>query len=217
MTTRSRTLLVSFLLISLISFGANYAVRPAVFEGYLWQAPLDPQTAEAVNLSVQFPSQKEDLEYSTQAEVLRFTLTADEEFTLRYLTILIESAGLDLPSKASDWKVYPVKNGRPDFSQEVGYGEQWKENYLRLRFSSSAALGYFGQEGENTFALVTSVFKTSESTEVPWLSTRFPRLLPEGMDWEFLPLKVVSPWMDVQEHFVISDVKSLPTESQMKS
>lgn len=215
MTPRSRTLFASFMLVALVAVGSNWAARPAFFEGFLWDAPLDPSTAEAVNLAVQVPAQSTSLEYSTQAEIFRFSLVAEKEFTLRYLTVNIRSAGLSLSEKAQDWKVYALKDGRPDFSQLVGYGEQWEESFLRLRFSSSPSLGYFGQAGKNTFALVTPVLKMN-GAEAPWLSVSVPALLPEALRWSFVADHEETPWIDVTGSFDASAVSGLPSEEFTK-
>jgi hypothetical protein len=212
MSIRARTLLAGFMLVALVVAGSNLAVRPQLFEGVLWNAPLDPASAEAVNLRVSLPKQSSALEYSTQAEVFRFTLTADEDFTLRYLTVAVRSAGLTLSTKAQDWKVYAVHDGRPDFSQPVAYGEEWSDTFLKLRFSSSASLGAFGMRGENTFALVTSVFKKSGSTNAPWLTATVPTVLPTELDWAFVPGQSHTPWMDITGAFDSSEVHGLPTE-----
>lgn len=199
------------MLVALVVAGSNLAVRPQLFEGVLWNAPLDPASAEAVNLRVSLPRQSNALEYSTQAEVFRFTLTADEDFTLRYLTVAVRSADLTLSTKAQDWKVYPVRDGRPDFSQPVAYGEQMSDTFLKLRFSSSASLGYFGLRGENTFALVTSVFKESGSTDAPWLTASLPTILPTEFSWAFVSGQIQTPWMNITGAFDSTVVHSLPT------
>lgn len=201
------------MLVALVAAGSNLAVRPQLFEGVLWKAALDPNTAEAVNLTVTLPKQSEALEYSTQAEVFRFTISADEAYTLRYATVAVRSFGLTLSAEPQDWKVYVVRDGRPDFSTPVGYGEEWSEAFLKLRFSSSASLGYFGAQGANTFVLVTGVLKNADAA---WLTASVPSVLPAAFEWAFVPGQVQTPWMNVTGAFDSSTVRGLPTADKTR-
>jgi len=211
-----RTIFFAVLTVAFVALGSNGIVRADFFKSSVVEVPVDPNSAAAVSLTALVPTQKSSIEYSTQAELFRFTLSAKSEYTLRYATLAVGSKGLILPAKAQDWKVYAVQNGRVDFSKPVGYGEQWSDSLLRLRFSSASSVGTFGEAGEATFALVTSVLRDGAFSGAPSLSVNLPIALPAGMDWAFVPGHVNSTWMDVQNPFGFADVLGLPTAPLMK-
>ena len=209
MSSRLRALFVGFLLLGLLVLGSNLAVRPELVQGFLLGAAPKLGSAEALALTVNLPKQSAALEYGTQAEVLRFSVEAEEDFSLRYLTLAVRSQGLILPSAARDWKVYLVKDGRVDFASEVGYGESFDGTFLKLRLSHSPAVAYWGNRGKQEFALVTGVLKEGE--EAGWLGASFPAVSPEGFGWAFAAGQHEEPWMNVASAFDSTAVKGLPT------
>ncbi len=168
--------------------------------------PSDPQ------LSVELPKQSDKLAISSQSEVLFFDLNAEAEYTLRYLTVVVESQGLTLPAKLSDWKVYPVQDGRVDYRESMGYGEEMQNGLLRLRLFSNPAVGYLGEE-EASFALVAPIFKNGEAEA--YLKLTFPKLLSDEFGWEFAAGHHTEPWMDVDSAALLKtdQILGLPSES----
>lgn len=220
MSTRARTLFAGFLLVAVIAAGSNLAVRPEWVQARVLGAPVDPLSTEGVNLTVAVPEQSSTLEYGSQAEVFRFSLSSDAAYTLRYLTLAVNESGLKLSAKAEDWKIYEVKNGQVDFSAAVGYGEQWSETFLKMRLQSGASVGYSRGSGKQTFALVTSVLKdpaVGGTSEAPWLEVSIPNVLPSGLDWAFVPGVVTVPWMDVSAPFASAQVHGLPIPDERRS
>lgn len=211
MDIRARTLFASFALVALIVLSANALARPALLQGFLFGVPGDPLSAEAIDLHFSVPTQSHGIEYGSQAEVFRFSLEAEEAYTLRYLTVAVRHAGLTLSDRAEDWKLYEVHNGQIDFSAPVGYGESFDDVYLKLRFESTPSVGYWGSKGEDTFALVASVLNGSEGSE-PWLTVSAPTLLPDGFDWAFVAGKHSEAWMGVGATYHSAEVSGLPTE-----
>ncbi|QQR54501.1 hypothetical protein IPG41_04865 [Candidatus Peregrinibacteria bacterium] len=152
--------------------------------------PMDPE------LRVILPEKRGSIQMSSQSEVLFFDLDSEGPYTLRYLTIFVESEGLVLPNKWGDWKLYTVADGRVNYGEQVGYAEVFKDGFLRLRVHSTPAAGYWG-EGEAQFALVAPIYKIA-GAEKTSLGLSFPTLLPEGLDWEFVAGHETGPWMDVE-------------------
>ena len=172
--------------------------------------PVD--TAAEVGLTVKIPKQSDTLSFSTQAEVLRFTLRADGPYTLRYLTVEVETSGL---KPITDWTVYKVKNGQIDFSESVGYGESPVNNFVRLRLFSSRSAAYLGAEGEQEFAVLASVLK-DPAAPAATVSLSLPQELPLETDWAWLPGNHGETWLSVGESVGAADVLGLPTKSIQK-
>lgn len=212
MTIRSRTLLASVLLVALIAAVSNVFMRPELVQGFLWQsnapelASVDPSF-----LKISLPQQSGKIEYGSQAEVARFTLSAEESYTLRYLTVEVVSDGLQMPGEPQEWRLYRVEEGRVDFNAMVGYGEAWSESFLKVRLYSTGSVAHFGEAGSSTFALVTSILK-DETGVLPTLQTELPSALPEGFDWAFVPGTVERPWMNVETTMGSEKIFGLPTE-----
>ena len=82
-------------------------------------------TVEETQLKVIVPMQDEFLEYSSNAEVYQFSLSAETPYTLRYLTFAVDYTGLQKSAidHASSWKIYQVNNGAIDYSKTLGFGE----------------------------------------------------------------------------------------------
>lgn len=171
--------------------------------GAVEQVPTDP------HLSLSFPEQSDRLQSSSQSELLFFTLNSEGPYALRYLTLFVEAEGVNLPAKAGDWKVYVVEEGRVNYREEVGYGESFKNELLRLRMTSDPAKGYEG-EGESEFALVSPLYKTSDEAE---LRFNFPKFLPEDMEWEFVAGQPAQAWLDLNEEdlYHAERVEGLPS------
>ncbi len=157
-----------------------------------------PATAGDVHLTASFPKQDWTPAISSQSEVLRFRLEADLDYTLRYVPLQVTVSGLQVPTDPTAWSVYPVANGRVDFSSPMGYGERYSDGLLRLRFYSfeNPALGYWGSKGSSDFALVTSVL-TAPDSSAPTLTASWPTDLSSEWDWAFLPGQRQDVWMKV--------------------
>lgn len=160
-------------------------------------------TAAEVNLTAEWPSQSDTLSYSTQAEVARFTLTGKGPFTLRYLTLQVESHAL---KPIENWKVYEVQHDSVDFKKPVGFVEKSEGSMLKVRLFSSPASAYLFEDGEQTFALVAQVLGDPTSSESPSLTLNFPRELSADFDWAWLPGLHSQPWIDVEENLGIIEV-----------
>ncbi len=169
-------------------------------------------SAAEVGLTVEIPKQSDTLSFSTQAEVLRFSLHADGPYTLRYLAVQVEAIGL---KPISDWTVYEVRNGQIDFTKSVGYSEGTVDGFLRLRFFSSRSAAYLGKAGDQGFALVASVLKEPGAEKVS-LSVSMPSELPTEVDWAWLPGSHGETWLSVGESLAASDILGLPTKTIRK-
>lgn len=182
----------------------NQAVNSLAIGEELGVVPSDPE------LSVTLPEQSGQLQVSSQAEVLFFDLESQGPYTLRYLTISLESEGVILPSEGGDWKVYTAEEGRVNYREQVGYAEQFKDGFLRLRLYSSPAAGLLG-EGTASFALVAPIYKVSGAEDAS-LHLSFPQEVPEGLGWEFVTGHRTGPWMDVDPILDSKQLSALPTE-----
>ncbi len=171
--------------------------------------PEDPQ------LALELPDQSSQLAISSQSEVLFFDLHAQAPYTLRYLTVVVEAKGLTLPEKLSDWKIYRAEEGRVDYSESVGYAEEFQSGLLRLRLFSNSAVGYLAEE-EESFALVAPLYKTGEGA--PSLRLTFPKFLTEEFGWEFMTGHHLEPWMDLEAEAILKTelVQGLPSESVLR-
>lgn len=171
--------------------------------------PTDPQ------LSLTIPKQSSELAISSQSEVLFFDLDSEAVYTLRYMTLAVDSEGLVLPSKLSEWKVFHVEDGLVNYKEAVGYAEQMNGGLLRLRLYSNPAAGYSG-EGAESFALVAPLYKTGEETAS--LRLTFPKFLPEEFGWEFIAGQHSEPWMDLSSDEILKteQLKGLPSESVLR-
>ena len=118
---------------------------------------------EDPGLTLELPQQSSQLAISSQSEVLFFDLHAQAPYTLRYLTLVVETKGLTLPEKLGDWKIYPAEEGRVDYGESVGYAEEFQGGLLRLRLFSNSAVGYLGVE-EESFALVAPLYRVGGET-----------------------------------------------------
>ena len=172
--------------------------------------PVD--TAAEVGLTVKIPKQSDTLSFSTQAEVLRFSLRAEGPYTLRYLTMQIEASGL---KPIPDWTVYKMKGGQIDFSESVGYGETQIDGFVRLRLFSSRSAAYLGESGEQEFAVLASVLK-DPAAPAATVSLSLPQELPPETDWAWLPGSHGETWLSVGESLGAADVLGLPTKSIQK-
>ena len=202
-------LLVVLTVVSAPLIPQNQQVDVLAVGAELGEVPSDPQ------LSLSLPEQSTKLQVSSQSEVLFFDLESEGPYTVRYLTLAVESEGVSLPAKSSDWAVYSAENGRVDYSQKVGYGEQFSNGLLRLRLSSTPAAGYLG-EGEDDFALVAPLFKDGATEAM--LRLTFPKFLPEEGGWEFVTGHHQEPWMDLAKESILKTeaVLDLPSESIVK-
>jgi hypothetical protein len=164
----------------------------------------DADSAVEVGLSVRSSEQAETLSYSSQAEVFRFVLDSEGPYTLRYLTLTVESQGLKPMDK---WTVYRVVDGEVDFTKPVAMSERRDGQLLRLRFASSASAGFFADPGKNTFVLVTSVLKDSSSEGGASLTLGFPNApLDKEWDWAWLPGHHSGAWLEVGESLGLEEV-----------
>lgn len=214
MNTGIKHLVLAVLLVVLVVVGGPLVPRASeasvlsVGES-LGLFPQDPQ------LTMEIPEQSSQLAISSQSEVLFFDLHAQAPYTLRYLTLAVEAKGLTLPEKLSDWKVYRAEEGRVDYSESMGYAEEFQGGLLRIRLFSSSAVGYLG-EVEESFALVAPLYKTGEET--PILRLTFPKFLTEEFGWEFVAGHHLEPWMDLGSEAILKTdlVGGLPSESVVR-
>lgn len=177
---------------------------------------LDVSEVATAHLTLSIPEQSETIGISSQAEVLLFNLEAGAPYTLRYLTLVVDSKGLNLPENPGDWKLYLVEDERINTSALVGYGEVFKEGLLRLRLFSDPAGGFNGPADVQSFALIAPLFKNGE--EEPSLALTFPLYLPEELDWEFVESEAMGSWMNVDAGSILGAefVEGLPSETLRK-
>ncbi len=163
-------------------------------------------------LEVSLPEQSPSLSFSSQSEVLFFDLDSSGPYTLRYLSVFVDSEGLTLPSKLSDWELYTVEKDRVNYREQVGYAERFEDGFLRLRFYSTPAAGYLG-EGKARFALVAPIYKTKEAEEF-FHGFSFPIVTPEDFAWEFVAGHHTKPWMDLDSDSILGTdrLHALPSE-----
>lgn len=172
-------------------------------------------------LTLRLADQDAHLSFSSQSELLRFSLESESDFTLRYVTLSVESTGL-LP--LSDWAVYEwTKNGLgTQLGQQLGpqigraEGVQWQgfqpsngpndttmnenagSNLVRLRFWSPDQLstGYQGTPGEHVFVIYARVSKAPAA------------VLPDASE---AALSAVTTSPEPQAALTIDFPESLPT------
>lgn len=210
MTNSAKHLLLSVLIVVLVVvFGQ---VKPSTVQSSV----LSIEEAQAVDLTLSIPKQSETIGISSQAEVLFFDLEAGAPYTLRYLTLVVDSVGLRLPENPGDWKLYLVEDERIDTSTLVGYGEVFKDGLLRLRLFSDPAGGFNGPADVQGFALVAPLFKNGE--EEPSLALTFPLFLPEDLEWKFVESEATGSWMNVDAGSILGAefVEGLPSETLRK-
>lgn len=170
---------------------------------YNWEA----DSAAEVGLTAVIPQQSEMLSYSSQAEVLRFTLESEGPYTLRYLTLIAYPEGL---KPITSWTVYPLNGDEIDFENPVAVSEQIKDNLVRFRFSSSASAAYLVEPGVNDFVVVASVLKDSASDTEPQLTIGFPDSLSDEWNWAWLPGHHSEAWLQLGESLGAEEVAGLP-------
>lgn len=163
-------------------------------------------TAAEVGLTVEIPKQNATLSYSTQAEVFNFTLKAAGPYTLRYLTLQVEAAGL---KPIDSWTLYEMNYGQVDFTKPVGNSEERDGDLLRFRLFSSRSAAYLGEAGEQTFVVVASVLKDPGVPSPASLTFSFPAELPSTMNWAWLPGEHSEVWLNVDESLDSSEVEGL--------
>lgn len=171
---------------------------------------------EFPQLELSLPEQSDEIRASSQSEILRFALDSNTSYTLRYLTLAIEGQGLKWPETPKEWKVYEVTEEGIDYQKEMGYGEVFEEGFLRLRFFSDAARGYYGEAGEKEFVVVAPLY--IESTPAN-LKLSFPSTLPEDFDWEFLYGIETRSWMELDPELLMdaTQVNGIPSEIWIKN
>lgn len=166
--------------------------------------PVD--TAAEVALVALWPRQNDTISFSTQAEVARFTLKGEGAFTLRYVTLSIQSTGL---KPIQNWTIYEVNESGIDFKNPVGYAEKMDSELLKIRLFSSPSSAYLCEDGEQTFALVAEVLSDSDPTTSSSLTLSFPSSLPSELDWAWLPGVYAEPWINVSESLGVSELSEL--------
>lgn len=169
----------------------------------------DADTAAEVGLTVDVPEQSEMLSYSSQAEVFEFVLYANGPFTLRYLTLNVQTQGL---KPITGWTVYPLTDGAVDYQSPAAVSEIYHGDLVRFRFSSSASSAYLVQPGENHFMVVASVLKDPAATVSPELSIGFPDALTEEWNWAWLPGHHDEAWLQLGEGLGAEEVEGLPAD-----
>ena len=113
------------------------------------------------------------LRYGSQADVFKFRLRSTGDYSLRYLSVNVESEGLSASLyDAEAWQVYESEGKQ--LSALVGQGEFFEGNELRLRFFSEKDRAYLGKAGIQEFVLTAPVLRENPETAVG-LEVSFPK------------------------------------------
>lgn len=131
------------------------------------------------------------LKIGTSVELHRFDLDAGFPYTLRYLSFDVEMADIQV----HDWSVYEVEKGEVDYSSKVAQGESMSDGWLKLRFFSDRARGYFG-EGKQSFSLVGTVMRDGENPDLS-LRQADSEDLPTFYSWAWLEGHQDDPWSEL--------------------
>ncbi|MFA5855663.1 MAG: hypothetical protein WC846_05330 [Candidatus Gracilibacteria bacterium] len=210
---------LSVLMVALVAIW-SFAATVLPFSAMLSSASamLEPQV-----LSVQTEKLNGDLNFSAQTEIYRFSVGSKSPYTLRYFVLDVETSGLSLPTDPSDFKVYRVRGNKVSFDDQVGYGEEWAGNELRVRlFSSDSApfSGLLGMAGQETFAVATSVLSGNSFAEGAVAAPSLKVWLSGGegaaMRWAFIFGSDNRAWTDVNSMLGSESVVGLPSEVQEK-
>ena len=196
-------ILASFVIVALITQVSNMldqgaASVPTGTASIVEIASETPAESEEIpeSLTVYSTQNPEKLRFGSQVEVFRFTLNSGEAYSLRYLTLRAESAGL-LPSEPKDWQVFEIQKDGIDYSKPVGRGENWQEKDLRLRFFSPENGPYLAPASKQEFLVTTRVLSDPNATENPNLTVQIP--VDPLMDWAWLRGHITGSWLSVEE------------------
>lgn len=184
------------LVLGIVLLSRGFAGVPAAAQSNILGAT-DPVALSAQSLDSGTP-----LRVGSEVEVYRFRLNADAPFTLRYLTLSVQSQSLDEASlkEASHWKIYTA--GRNP--QLLGHGERFNDQALLIRMSDSRTQAYLGAKGKNDFVVMTEIKKTASDARISiGLSTE---------NWVWVPYSYTESWVTLQEKWGAQAITGLPSE-----
>lgn len=158
--------------------------------------------SELNTLQVQSLDPRTPLRIGSEVEVYRFRINATAPFSLRYLSLFIDSEGLDESSlqEPNNWKIYST--GRNP--QLLGQGESLVDQTLLVRMNSSRTQAYIGFSGQNDFVVMTTVKKTASNP-------RIQAGLSE-QKWVWLPYAYTDSWVTLNEKWGAEAIIGLPSE-----
>lgn len=167
-------------------------------------------------LKVETVDTVEQIAYGTQAEIYRFKIDSNASYTMRYITLSINSEGLKLATNPFDFKIYRVRNGKIDFLSLVGYGEKFYGNQLKMRMFPSpdfSYAGFLGMPYNEEFAVVSSVLKDgTDNTNNVFLEAQ---LLNGSFDDNSFAFKFGHDnrsWMNIDSILTAQNIDGLPTD-----
>lgn len=155
------------------------------------------------------------LTYGTESEVYRFSIKSGGFYTLRYVSFKFQHGGLDWTrfDSASDWKVYPVINGRVDYLHQVGSGAEQSSGTISVKMfqAGDKDSGYIGGAGKSGFALVTTIID-DKNTEPDFFAAYMP---DDG--WSWVRGAYGDSWGTLNEKLNSESVNGLRTDTSTKS
>lgn len=144
------------------------------------------------------------IEYGSLARVMEFSIDANNPYSLRYVTVKIDSSGL---SEIKNWKVYKMDGRNVDYLTQLGKVIDSKDGFLRIKMyrEDNESAPYLGEEGETKFMLTAEVYDDGIKNENK-LEAYFPSkdLVSGNFDWAWLPGIYTKSWGTSNESYGLS-------------
>lgn len=142
-----------------------------------------------------------DIEYGSLARVMEFSIEANNPYSLRYVTVKVDTSGL---MEIKNWKVYKIDGRNVDYLTPIGNVVDSKDGLLRIKMyrADNESTPYVGEEGETKFMLTADVYDDGVVNENK-LEAYFPAkdLIPSNFDWAWMPGIYTKSWGTLDERY----------------
>lgn len=143
----------------------------------------------------------EGVEYGSLARIMEFSVDANNPYSLRYVTVKVESSGL---AEIKNWRVYKMDGYNVNYLDPVGKVVDSKDGLLRIKMYrvDEESAPYIGDEGETKFMVTADVYDDGIKNENTLVATFPPKdQIPSEFDWAWMPGIYTKSWGTSNERY----------------
>lgn len=143
----------------------------------------------------------EGIEYGSLARIMEFSVDANNPYSLRYVTVKVESSGL---AEIKNWRVYKMDGYNVNYLDPVGKVVDSKDGLLRIKMyrADEESAPFIGDKGETKFIVTANVYDDGIKNENTLVAAFPPKgQVPSEFDWAWIPGIYTKSWGTLNERY----------------